>query len=446
MGIFLNNLTPVNEVYFGKTPQILACEQQLDKFRNKYIGRYTFNMTVNADPDLLKFNRMMEDVFGFGTLSLNIINQPVVNAYTYPVSFRFDTFMNHANDCIVDKSGYRFKKEYDYAAMVYIYSGIIFNPNFTTAEVMAVILHEIGHNFQAEMSNTNAGLSDAFMFLRTFVFIFNGHLISMLLQTNTFYSWKENIKKNMRENGAMPLFLWIIDVYKAYVDICGSLSVHINDLAELLTLNLSTPLRAVYSACLTLLKKYGSLNPFSIILNILVGNMHYLNEKSSDNFATMYGYGQETISVQRKFRTKEGRDHRPIQNIKDSLPLIGTISNFNYNLALLVIQPFDEHPVGIVRAKDQLKLLNHELYNADLDPKMKKVIQADIKACEMELDKFYRVESSLDPDVGFVFFNRVRHALFDDRTIKDMFIDGDPNRRFDEYDASARKLKGYDKY
>lgn len=33
-----------------------------------------------------------------------------------------------------------------------VFSGIIFNDEFTTPEVMAIILHEIGHNFQAAIS------------------------------------------------------------------------------------------------------------------------------------------------------------------------------------------------------------------------------------------------------------------------------------------------------
>ena len=33
----------VNEVYFGKTPELLAMENQLDIFRNKYMSKYRFN-------------------------------------------------------------------------------------------------------------------------------------------------------------------------------------------------------------------------------------------------------------------------------------------------------------------------------------------------------------------------------------------------------------------
>lgn len=58
-----NNLQAINEVYFGKTKEILAIEKQLDLVRNKYMNRYLTNVFVNNDQDLLKLNRMIEDYF-----------------------------------------------------------------------------------------------------------------------------------------------------------------------------------------------------------------------------------------------------------------------------------------------------------------------------------------------------------------------------------------------
>ena len=76
----------VNEVYFGKTPELIAIENQLDIFRNKYMNRYVFNMSVNSDSDLLKFDRMMEDFFGFGCFTLHIHNQAACTAFTFTFS------------------------------------------------------------------------------------------------------------------------------------------------------------------------------------------------------------------------------------------------------------------------------------------------------------------------------------------------------------------------
>ena len=64
-------LSVLNEVYIGKTPELLAIEHQLDIIRQRYMGKY-HNPKINSDPDLIKFNRMIEDYFGFGCFALQI--------------------------------------------------------------------------------------------------------------------------------------------------------------------------------------------------------------------------------------------------------------------------------------------------------------------------------------------------------------------------------------
>ena len=61
---FNNNLI-LSEAYFGKTPEILEAEAQLNKFRNKHMKNYVLkNISVNSDPDLIMFDRMIEKIFG----------------------------------------------------------------------------------------------------------------------------------------------------------------------------------------------------------------------------------------------------------------------------------------------------------------------------------------------------------------------------------------------
>ena len=72
----------LNEAYFGKTKELLAAEQQLDKFRNKYMGKYVLNTRINSDADLLEFDRIMEQIFGFGCFTIHIHNEASCNAFT----------------------------------------------------------------------------------------------------------------------------------------------------------------------------------------------------------------------------------------------------------------------------------------------------------------------------------------------------------------------------
>ena len=155
----------LQEVYFGKTPEILALENQLDKFRSKYLGNYPLGTyTINDDSELLKFNRMLEKQFGFGCVSINIISNMMENMFTLPIDMRFDVF-NTNKKLIANKSTFKFDKSADYTCIINIYTGIIFNPNYSSAEVMALILHEIGYNFYAAI-NDCAGLAKLYSVLK----------------------------------------------------------------------------------------------------------------------------------------------------------------------------------------------------------------------------------------------------------------------------------------
>ena len=107
----INNLkTPINEVYFGKQKELLAMEKQLDIFRRKYMGRFVANPLVNNDSDLLKFNRMVEDFFGFGCFAFTVINIPIANAMTLPIDYRYDVISTRAN-LIANPKTFKFAKE-----------------------------------------------------------------------------------------------------------------------------------------------------------------------------------------------------------------------------------------------------------------------------------------------------------------------------------------------
>ncbi len=148
----------LNEVYFGKTESIQAIETQLDIFRKKYID--TKNKPSN-DKDLIKLNRMIEEQFGFGSFSLMIIFDPVPNASTMPIDYSFD-FARKQNNYCVDATTYKFKKEYNYACIVIMTTGLIFNNYFTTEEIMACLLNELGHNFYSCLTEFNGILSSVY--------------------------------------------------------------------------------------------------------------------------------------------------------------------------------------------------------------------------------------------------------------------------------------------
>lgn len=202
-------LDVLQEVYFGKTESIKAIEEQLDLFRKKYVGT---NRKPKNDPDLYKLNRMIEEQFGFGRFGLMITLDPVPNAVTIPISYSFNTTMKKHNYS-VDSTTYRFKKEYNYTCIITLTTGLIFNDYFTTEEVMACILYELGRNFYSCMSEDNALLSSVY----TAVMIAN----TVSDTVSTFMKWHGDASKasGMVQNHIIQNLLKDPRLKKLYPDI-----------------------------------------------------------------------------------------------------------------------------------------------------------------------------------------------------------------------------------
>ena len=438
------NLKAVNEVYFGKTSEILTIEKQLDKFRNKYMNQYIRNILVNNDEDLLKLNRMFEDAFGFGCFSLNVINQPIANAYTIPIDYRWDLSQGDIRrNLIVDKGTFKFNKSADYTCMVYIYSGVIFNSEFTTGEVMACILHEVGHNFYGALDGKHGVMIGVFNAFHVIYDVYlallaaqNPETITTSIQaikdlftsTDTYYKFKENLKRTLRNNG--QLFIKIYDILKWLKSLPQTVAYSIANVIDLASLGLLN----------ILIGGFNFVSHLNIISNIFLP-LSYTNERAADNFATMYGYGADTISLQNKLNSLNIKQTSKLKNMYMKIPLLSNLYALNVNIGTIILTAFDEHPIGISRCSDQLNMLKRELQKTDLDPKMKKVIQADIKVCEDNIKKITDISGGLkNKDYIRNLYYKSLYETSDSKDLKDLLLD-DINK-FDAYDSTYADKKG----
>lgn len=417
----------LHEVYFGKTPSIQKIENQLDKFRSKYIGSYVFNMSVNSDKDLLLLNRMFEDQFGFGCFTLNIINQPQINAFTMPISHRFDVQGDHSKNLLVDKNSYKFNKVFDYACLVCIYSGVIFNDNFTTPEVMAIILHEIGHNFYASIRKKNGGLANLYSALyavQIFLDALRGQLdVDIFTNTNSWRSSIDKMKRDLRENDNVLIALY--DFAKQVQSIGNVIVGGAAQIIDVLTLGALNVILAIPSLFAQVI------NPFTYV----VLPISYADERLADNFPTMYGYGPDLASSMRKFEGVEAASASAITKAVQKIPVVSHIYNTMQLCGTVIMTAMDPHPTGIARAKDQLDMLEYELKKTDLDPKMRKYIQADVETCKAEIEKYIDTSKGLsDSYFARHAYNKMLYSQTGCKAIKDRILkDRNKFSDFDDY-------------
>ena len=77
-------------------------------------------------------------------------------------------------------------------------------------------------------------------------------------------------------------------------------------------------------------------------------------------------------------------------------------------------------------------MLKRELSKSDLDPKMKKVIQSDIEACQKQIQILTDINKSLDnKDILRNIWHNILYRNFGCKTIKDL---ADDKKKFDRYD------------
>ena len=146
----------LNEVYFGKTDSILEIEETLDKIRKSYIG--TNNIPKN-DSIVNKFNKLIAKQFGLKYFVLSIIFDPVPGMTSVPITTKL--FSNDSN-IIIDKDTYKFKPESGCTCILNITTGLIFSKEFTTEEIMAGILYQLGYMFFSGFSKNNSILANIY--------------------------------------------------------------------------------------------------------------------------------------------------------------------------------------------------------------------------------------------------------------------------------------------
>jgi hypothetical protein len=392
MGIYSKFLKPINEVYFGETPGIQKIQKQLSIFRSRHLYN-DFDIGINGDPELHKLNRLFEEEFGFEVFDLQVVKEYVYNAFTMPIGYKLDSGSTSSN-LISKRDGFKYDKKAGYACIIGVYAGIMNNPTFTDREVLATILHEVGHNFSGAvnkgigvMYNLHKillGLIILILLFCTTISPLMGLLGIMVGLMNLNWFTKFDIEFTKRLSQQYPKLAFCL----AFMD---SIMAKIKDIqGELNFINrvMMTP---------TIIGAYGPILINSFIsdlqqstrnpLFILKKMFGYGDEQFADDFANIYGYGADLNSGLSKMTFSGGGIQ--LHDAMNTIPVISQLFNLMWLPIELVLCLFDEHPVAPARIKNNLNTLEAELKKGNLDPKMRKRIENDIKEINKVYEKFY---------------------------------------------------------
>lgn len=354
----------VNEAYIGKTPNLIAmedCFRQLKQIDKSQWG--TFDTLDVVD----QINTLFEAQFGMDIFSLHLEPDPFPNAWTLPVSYKFDYAIDQSikknGIYATQRDGFKFKPNNGIAVIATITSGLLFDQSVTAEETIGVLLHELGHNFADYIDPTIRQYDNKY--------ILNAYNQMMYYATEAALD-KSDVSKEMSN-------------WNDYENAISPKSERRRK-KEMSKKEKENRRQYNYYAFRRILSVF-SLNIPAAIINLLAIPIAKLsvkrgkefvarsNEMMADKFATTYGYGPAVQSA----LTKMTISGIPIDEKIYNIPLIGAIMKLNSIPGEYLVNIYDEHPNLIARIDDQIYTLQQELTKKNMSKEVRAAIEADIK-------------------------------------------------------------------
>lgn len=430
----------LNEVYFGKSKNLLECEKLVKELKDKYDGKYLDGGRIEFETSHKDLCKRLAQEFGLKRFWMSYLSTPIANASTPPISWAIEcmpTCRMKAN-LIVDKAGFKYRPEAGYILHMDMYTGLFCNPNYTAGEIMAVILHEIGHNFQAVIDNTCFMLNDVTQWskiLYTMLFyISHGHIegaISMALLPIVYSNFAKDLDDRITE---------MLSQYEAI-----KFLVYIINLAE----GVGTTIRMQLNYAMAALLGYvRAINPASYISGVIQGlvktaldPLGYRHERVADNFATAYGYGPELASGLLKLDTIN-YEELPINKLANFVSPVGIFLRTGVGLSSMIGGMFDPHPETMERCLDQIRYLRKELDYVH-DKETRAIIKNQIDTIDANLSAIMKDPQLLEHwnIVSYIIAYTVYHSDGDIRhNIMGRDIHANMQRTYDE-NIDKKKFK-----
>lgn len=361
----------VNEAYFGDGP-IKEIQVLFSKFRQKWLGK-PYNPKINYDPDLIKFNRACENLFGYYKFGMSIDPSNSYNAFMINVDWAApkgsDKLAAFGLRVLKTGNGFCYDKSAGVVAICMMLYGLLRDDKFTDRELLGIMLHEIGHSF------TKA------VFMKGGLFSRQSRLSKLLGQVNEMI--KDNVNKDrdaseQRINNDLSK-ISIIDRVKSFFS---------NLAANKLTNPATSSIHSFAMSAAT--AKGGDKNKNTKYYD-------YTNEKFADTFASMYGYGVDVQQASMKFDDAISDFYYPNVKTPGKLSIIIGVALMSFRDFMdYIFDVQDEHPSNVTKAKVQMEYLQREIQNVDLDPAVKAELQKQLDAQKKLIDDYLNYTSDYD--------------------------------------------------
>lgn len=353
----MEDLKFLTEAYMGKSNIMLQCEDLLEIIITK--ARNSLRLNINKLPESKKLEELLCEQFGFRGLSLYWTDTSILGpAYTLSGLNFVQTLTKSEYDFLKDdyKKGF-----YDHQHAKYVVinlSAHMLNTykDLTAEHIMAMILHEIGHNFSTSIFNIVKALT-------YFEVTALGIAISELVSSNVGKSIIHTVT-------AIPN-----ELINRFPAVKGEWY-KIRKLHHIL-LDVMAPINVV--GAISNIAKV----PFDLLFFARNVSQKMI-ELDSDNISGSYGYSKALAEALDIVVTHGLSGYSP--DIKN--PLISVLLDFSNVMSSLYMDVFGSHPSNIARLADQINKLEASLQRGQFEPNMEKELQTQINELKYLIENY----------------------------------------------------------
>lgn len=355
----------INEAYIGKDKIFLEMERCIHKVRNSGYSSAFDSADVESDANWIRLKELLEEKFGF--YSVNLIVEPlnVPQAMTIPVSCSLDAIPFLYTRLSANKKDIKYDKSFRFCTVILITTELLFDKNYTDGEILAILLHEVGHNFNEAVLPLQTPLC-LFSSLSSLMKVLKGEqsISQLLLELFALCSpgriihskFNNFLAKHNSLANIILFFKCIINIPTLALNFCYSLLMPV---AMATTPMFMIPI-------------------FENLSNVLVANIFvYKGEIFSDSFAALCGYGPELSSGITKLQTVNVQN-KDLRKMMSEVPIFGHIMGLNEFLIDHLMSILDGHPDINARIKTTINMLSKDLNDPRIDRKTKEQIKKDI--------------------------------------------------------------------
>ena len=345
----------INEAYFGKNKKVLKIESCFHKVREKYKDTY-MKFGIESSKEWQELKESFENAFGFYSVTLILGRSGIHNAFTVPISMSLDRVYEIENKVKLSKAeGLKLDPADKFCTLLCIEESLLFDFEYTDAEITAIMLHEIGHNFQTIGYN---------------------HMV-LLAFINSIFNFLIGLQKG--DISGLVLFEPIRKVAFGSVNSLQGTAVYdvLDVISKIARYPISLAIKFLYPilkvaqfAQNTIVTLTAPLIAYSITFD------GYAGENFADKYPVMLGYGVEFASGMSKLNTT-------LNNIGtfwliNKTPLIANLYQFLVACVTYLGIAIDPHPEYSARMMNIINTLEHNLDDKKLDSKARIQIKKDL--------------------------------------------------------------------